>query len=227
MFYLLLLFVSFSSFGEGCKNLFEPKRTPSALVIGNGAFGLSFSQVISDQFKEVIVLGRNKKDTADIQKSRTSKKLPEVVLSENIHVHSDWSAVSNSKIDVLVIALPFKQISQFISKNYPPLLQIIRKNKRIKLIFLSKGFSVSSNGDILFVEDLFINQFQPFLKKDQLYVLSGPSFALEMAQNETTLVNLAGFNKEQLQKLKDLIETKFFKVETTTDMKGTAYGRRC
>ena len=222
--FFLLLFFSFASFGEDCKKVFVSKKAPSALVIGAGAFGLSFSQVISKQFKEIIVLGRDKNHISNIQKNKTSEKLPKVVLSQNIHANFNWSAVVNSKIQVLVLALPFNQISEFLFENYDSLLQIIQKNKDLRLIFLSKGFSVSPEGEFVFSGDLFQAQFHPYLKEDQLYILSGPSFALELAQNQKTTVNLAGSNKKKLKELKQLISTEHFKVELSRDLKGVAYG---
>ena len=199
------------------------KQPPSALLVGAGAFGLSFAQVISNQFKEIIVLGRNKKSIDSIQKNRKSEKLPQITLSNNIQAYYNWSAILDSKIDVLLIALPFNQISSFISKNYDPLLQIIEKNEDISILSLSKGFSVSDEGEILFVEDLFQSEFQTLLKTNQFYALSGPSFALELAQKQKTTVSLAGSNKVKLNQLEKLISTEYLKIESTQDTKGVFY----
>ncbi|MDE0091924.1 MAG: hypothetical protein OXN83_01400, partial [Oligoflexia bacterium] len=76
---------------------------------------------------------------------------------------------------------------------------------------------------VLFIEDLLQTQLSPFFKKSHYYVLSGPSFADELAQGDRTQVHLAGYNKKKLNRLKELIETKTFKVTPSADVKGVAF----
>ena len=223
MFFWLLL-SSFSSFGLECKKVFEKStKPPSALVLGAGAFGLSFSQAVSKKFKEVHVLHRNKQAVYNIKKERKSDKLPQVILSDKIIPHSDWKPLLDKNIQVLALALPFNQTADFIKSNQNYLFEILKKNKDINIIALSKGFSVSSKKEILFIEDLLKAQFKSAFKKESFYVLSGPSFAVELAQGKKTVVSLAGYNEKKLKILKKFIETKKLKVITTTDVRGVAF----
>ena len=222
MFFWLLFYSTFA-FGQDCKSSFENKPA-SALVIGAGAFGLSFSQLISKSFKETLVLGRDKQAISNIKRYRKSDKLPEIVLSDKIKAYLNWKDFLNKELKLLVLALPFNQISDFIEFNHESLSYILKKNKDLSIISLSKGLAVSPEKEILLVEDLLQSRLKPFFNKNNFYVLSGPSFALDLAQEEKTLVNLAGYNKDKLADLKQLIESPYLKVELSRDVKGVAFG---
>ncbi|MDE0091925.1 MAG: hypothetical protein OXN83_01405, partial [Oligoflexia bacterium] len=143
MFFWLFL-LSFSSFGLDCKKPFEKQnKRPSALVIGAGAFGLSFSQALSSQFEEVFVLGRDTDHIYKIREHKNSYKLPQAILSDNIVPHVNWKPLLDKKIDVLVWALPFEPTNHFVKTHRAHLSQIIKNNKDVNIISLSKGLAVS------------------------------------------------------------------------------------
>ena len=237
MFFWLALF-SFSAVAVDCKKLFNKqasfssayqnletsKNNPLALIIGAGSFGLSFAQVISSNFKEVLVYARNPETVKKIKNFRSNERLPQIKLSSNINAASKLDPLINRNLDMLVLALPFSQTSVFIDQHISSLIQIIQNNKDLALLSLSKGFKTLNSNDIYFVEDLLRSKLKPYFKKENFYVLSGPSFALEMAQGQKTLVNLAGYQSKNLKKIKKLISTDSFNVLLSKDIKGVAFG---
>ena len=231
--FFFLIFFSFSSFAGDCKELFQKaspaihkdlKTNKKALIIGAGSFGLSFAQVISPNFKEVLVYARNKKTVKKIQSFRSSERLSQIKLSSNINPSNQMDSFIDTDLDILVLALPFSQINAFVDQHYSPLIQILQNNKDLALISLSKGFETLNSKNIYFAEDLLHSKLKPHFKKENFYVLSGPSFALEMAQGEKTLVNLSGYKSKKLKKIKKLISTDSFNILLSKDIKGVAFG---
>ena len=198
------------------------KKATEALVIGCGPFGLAFSQVISENFETVTVFGRNKETAFQIQNKKQTDRLPNVILSSNIQASLNLESSLNKKIDIFVLALPVLEIASFVKKKSSILSELFKNNPDMAILSLAKGFYCNKKGTILFIEDLLSNKW-PQMKKENIYLVSGPSFAMEMAQGGKTLVNLAGYKTANLKKIKKIISSKNFKVLLSKDMKGIAF----
>ena len=215
----LLFFGCLSSAQPRCSNIFDDKNiieTKKSLVIGAGAYGTAFAQVISSNFKEVFIYNRTQESLDDI-KNQSHKKLDGVTLSKNIIGVNRFEDAAKDNFNLIVFALPVSQTKPFIKKHNSVLSQIISKD--IPVISISKGIETES---LNFVHDILLEELKG-LKKDQIYLVSGPSYAIEMSQGNKTQVTLAGNDKNKLKSLSSAIQTKNFKLQLSTDMNGTAF----
>ena len=221
--YYLLIFLLFfgclSLSQPRCRDIFDDKNIIEAkksLVIGAGAYGTAFAQVISSNFKEVFIYNRTQEPLDDIE-NQIHKKLDGVALSKNIIGVNRLENAAKNNFNLIVFALPVSQTKSFIKKHHSVLSQIISKDTSV--ISLSKGIETES---LNFVHDILLEELKG-LKKDQIYLVSGPSYALEMSQGSKTQVTLAGNNKNKLKSLSSAIQTNNFKLQLSTDMNGTAF----
>lgn len=100
------------------------------------------------------------------------------------------------KCEYLIFALSAQGISSWLKENFI--------NQGQKILIASKGIE---NSTCKFLDDIFLE----FVNKDQLCVLSGPSFAAEVIQKLPCALMINGFNektcKEFVQFFPDFIKT--------------------
>ena len=191
------------------------------MVIGSGPFGLSFAQSISNNFDRLAVFARNKETARQIEE-RAVPSLPSVKLSPNIKAFMSLEPFVYRPVDLIVLALPVSEMPSFAKENAYIFSKILVKNQNPPIVSLSKGFFFEGRR-IRFIEELLLKAW-PAMKRESFFVVSGPSFALEMAQGEKTFVSLAGHNDAGLKKVKKLIAAENIKFAFSRDTTGAAFG---
>jgi glycerol-3-phosphate dehydrogenase (NAD(P)+) len=190
-----------------------------ALVIGAGAFGTAMAQVLSQNFEKVILKVRSQDIYDAIKAGENSIYLPGLKTASNIDAALTWEEVDSipGTIDLIVSALPTAGISEYFKENYDRFLSYLIK--RIPIVSLSKGIDPDT---LELSDDLFFDIYPYF--KDQICFLSGPSFAHEIMQEQITMVTLAGRSKKVLEDVALMMNTNFFKVLASYDIKGVLLG---
>lgn len=191
-----------------------------ALIIGAGAFGTAMAQVLSQNFEKVILKVRSQDIYEAIKQGENSVYLPGMKIAPNVDAALTWEEVDAhnvNDIELIVSALPSSGITEFFNENHDRFLSYLIK--RIPLVSLSKGIDPDT---LELADDLFFDTFPHF--KDQFCFLSGPSFAHEIMQEQITLVTLAGRSKQVLERVIPMINTPFFKVLASYDIKGVLLG---
>jgi len=191
----------------------------TALVIGAGAFGTAMAQVLSQNFETVILKVRSQDIYDCIKNGENSIYLPGLKIAKNIDAALTWEEVDahNSKIDLIVSALPSSGITEYFKENYDRFLNYLIN--KIPIVSLSKGIDPET---LELSDDLFFDMYPHF--KDYFCFLSGPSFAHEIMQEQITLVTLAGRSRQVLEKVSGMMNTSFFKVLASYDVKGVLLG---
>lgn len=195
-----------------------PKRKV-ALVIGAGAFGTAMAQVLAQNFEKVILKVRSQDIYEAIKAGENSIYLPGLKIASNIDAALTWEEVDaiDGKIELIVSALPTAGINEYFKENYDRFLGYFIKG--IPLVSLSKGIDPDT---LELSDDLFFDMYPHF--KDLFCFLSGPSFAHEIMQEQITLVTLAGRSKQVLENVASMVNTSFFKVLASYDVKGVLLG---
>ncbi len=184
-----------------------------ALVIGGGAFGTSIADVLSRNFDQVLVHVRSPELYQDIQQGENTRYLPGHKLASSIQATLDWKGVEN--VEFVVLGLPTKALAGFIKEHHKVLTKLL--NLKIPCVCLAKGLEGDSLLDDLLAKLLPEHQ-------SQLCFLSGPSFAQEIAEQQITLVSLAGTSEEVLKQAAAMLRTNYFKAIPTLDVKGVLLG---
>ncbi len=109
--------------------------------------------------------------------------------------------------NLVIIAIPTQNI-----KN------ILDYCKGKDTIIASKGIDISTHKDVV---DLMIDY---GIKKQNIFVLSGPSFAEDVIRDLPVALTLGYFDKEKAIRIQNLISSSFFRVYTSKDIKGVALG---
>lgn len=198
---------------------FMHEKDNLALVIGAGAFGTAMAQVLTTHFKKVILKVRSEDIYDALKKGENSVYLPGLKIASNIDVALTWDEVDSHKenCELVVSGLPSSGVFEFFSTNKARMESYFNKN--IPLVSLSKGIdpeTLELSDDLLF--DLFPQH------KDLFTFLSGPSFAHEIMQGQITLVTLAGRSKHVIEEVAAKVNTPFFKVMGSYDIKGVLLG---
>ncbi|TKX31391.1 NAD(P)H-dependent glycerol-3-phosphate dehydrogenase [Campylobacter aviculae] len=108
------------------------------------------------------------------------------------------------KCDYLVFALSSQEIHLWLKEHF--------KNQGQKILIASKGIETST---CQFLDEIFFE----FVDKEQVCVLSGPSFAAEVMQDLPCALVISGFNREVCQEFADFFPD-FIKTYTDDDVRG-------
>ena len=179
-------------------------------ILGSGSWGTALAQAFSKRFKNVYLWGRDQEIIDCINKNRENKKyLSGIKLAENIDASTDIYEVFD-RGDIVIIAVPTQNIRDVLRKiDFP-----VRK----PVISASKGIEIES---LKLISDVIYETLD--IEKELIFVLSGPSFAKEVASGLPTAVTLAG-NSETGEKLQNHMNTNTFRLYLNDDITGVQIG---
>lgn len=189
-------------------DLSNPGTPRKALVLGTGNFGTCLANHLAIQGHDVTIWGRSK-DIADSinSKHRNPKYLDHIKLDARLKATTDFSSSLTSSAEFLVLAIP----TQALRKVLEPLRKLL--DPACIIVCAVKGIE---NGTFAFPIEI-IEQTLGEHKKDQTVVLSGPSFASEVAEKQPTAVSIASRNAESNLQTQTLFHSPYFRVYTTDD----------
>jgi len=148
----------------------------SVAVIGAGAWGTALACVAARAGREVVLYARNSNRAAQIAATRKNPKLPELRLDPGIGVTSDIARAARA--DIVLLATPAQNLRQAVAALKPHLA------KGTPLIATAKGIE---RGSHKFMTEV-IAEAAPDATPA---ILSGPSFAEDVARGLPTAVTLA------------------------------------
>lgn len=189
----------------------------TALILGAGSFGSSIAAVCAQNFKKVIIKVRSKEIYEDIKQGMNRKYLPQHKLPSNIIPALTFEEIGNEAIDLIVNGLPSQEIGTYFQNYYGFFKRFL--DQQIPLVSLSKGISCDT---LELPDDIFLDLFP--LHRDLFTFLSGPSFAHEILEKQITLVSLAGRNRKVLNTIVSMMQTDYFRLFPTYDIKGVLLG---
>lgn len=176
-------------------------------ILGAGALAIALAKLIEDDGHEVFMWTKFEDEKATLIKHRENIKLfPGVKLNENVKVTCDiGEAISNAC--VIINVLPFIAIKDTIDimKDF--------YNKSQVIISTTKGID---ENEFITTTDLF----EEYLKATKIAALSGPSFAIEIANKENISFMLGAKDKEVIEISKKILSKPSIKIEVTDDIKG-------
>ncbi len=182
------------------------------LVIGAGAWGTALALAIARKGHEVWLWGRDKEQMQAMQATRTnSRYLPGIKFPESLKLVDDFEQAVRQSRHVLV-SVP--------SKAFVSMLQTIKPllADNVPVSWATKGLT-PDKGELLFDAATKI-----LGDKHALAVISGPSFAAEVASNLPTAVTVASPDQPFADALVELMHSQTLRIYTTHDMLGVQIG---
>ncbi|WP_234684219.1 NAD(P)H-dependent glycerol-3-phosphate dehydrogenase [Bradyrhizobium monzae] len=181
----------------------------SVAVIGAGAWGTALATVAARAGRNVTLWARNAEHAARIASTRGNPRLPGVKLAPEIVVTSELSLAARA--DVLLIATPAQHLRGAVN------MLASHVTKAVPVIACAKGIE---HGTHKFMTDV-IAEAAPHA---QPAILSGPSFADDVARGLPTAVTLAAKDEALASHLVQALGSATFRPYHTTDVRGVEIG---
>lgn len=184
-----------------------------AAVIGAGVWGTAIAGLLADKGYEVRSWEFNPETADFLKKNRTHPMLPFFRLPDSVSIHTDLSKAIQDP-DIVVIAID----SRFIRNTAKEIKKLLGKKKPF-IIALSKGIEAETFNTVCQV----LEEEIPGSEKNTM-ILTGPSFAVEVAAGAPTKIVLAGKDLANIKKAAKLIDGGPLKVEISEDRLGAELG---
>jgi glycerol-3-phosphate dehydrogenase (NAD(P)+) len=183
-------------------------------VIGAGSWGTALAKLLGDQGLEVRLWAYEPEVCGAIRHAHTNPVfLPDVLLADTVSAHADVGEALDGAAAVC-FATPshvLRQVAMACAGAVPPGAPIVSMTKGIE------GTTAMLPAEVL----------EAVLGEgvsDRLAVLSGPSFAVEVARELPTAVVLAARDDEVGRTLQETFATPSFRVYLSTDLTGVQLG---
>lgn len=178
-------------------------------VLGAGAWGTALANAIANDRRPVTLYGRNAGAMKEIATVRSNPRLPGVTISAHVTPTSSLEQAANA--DILLLVVPAQSTRALAAS----LASILRPGAA--LIACAKGIE---QGTRRFVTEI-LAEAVPAAKHG---VLSGPSFASDVARGLPTAVTLAAGDEALAAELAEAIRSATFRVYHSTDTRGVEIG---
>lgn len=180
----------------------------SISVLGAGAFGTALAITLSNARSDVTLWARDEIAVKAMQRKRmNAARLPDAPFPESLKVSSSLEEACNSETILLVI--PTQKLAAFLREH-----AILFRGKT--LIACCKGVDLETGlGPVQTIAAT--------IPSAQACILTGPSFAVDIAAGLPTALTLAG-PKDCLEALQDRLSTPALRLYRTTDTIGAELG---
>jgi glycerol-3-phosphate dehydrogenase (NAD(P)+) len=181
----------------------------SVAVIGAGAWGTALASVAVRSRREVVLYARDAAHAAEIATRRENPRLPGISLAPGILLTSDIARAGRA--DIVLVATPSQHLRGAVSHLAPHL------KKATPVIACAKGIE---HGTHRFMTEV-IAEVAPHAIAA---ILSGPSFAVDVARGMPTAVTLAAKERELASELVQALGSPTFRPYHTSDVRGVEIG---
>jgi glycerol-3-phosphate dehydrogenase (NAD(P)+) len=178
-------------------------------VIGAGAWGTALAALAARAGREVMLCARNSATATQIANTRINPKLSGMTLPANIDVTADVARAAQA--DIILIATPAQSLRAAVAALAPHLA------KATPVIACAKGIE---RGTHKFMTEV-IAEAAPDARPA---ILSGPSFAEDVARGLPTAVTLAAKEVELASALVQALGSSSFRPYHTSDVRGVEIG---
>jgi glycerol-3-phosphate dehydrogenase (NAD(P)+) len=178
-------------------------------VIGAGAWGTALAGVAARAGRSVTLYARDAGHAGRIASTRENPKLPGVKLAADIAVTHDLAAASRA--DIMLVATPAQHLRAAVN------VLALHLREAIPVIACAKGIE---HGTHKFMTEV-IAESAPHTRPA---ILSGPSFADDVARGLPTAVTLAAKDEQLAADLVQALGSATFRPYHTTDVRGVEVG---
>ncbi|MBI3951920.1 MAG: NAD(P)-dependent glycerol-3-phosphate dehydrogenase [Acidobacteria bacterium] len=177
-------------------------------IIGAGSWGTALCRLVAHRGHQVTLWAYEPEVVREISETRiNSVFLPGFKIPETVRVTGDFE-VALADVEIVLSVVP-SHVCRQVSKQMRPYL-----NPRMIFVSATKGIENGTHmcmHDV--VRDVLRDQFEP-----RFVALSGPSFALEVAQGHPTAVVAASNTPEYAQLIQQELSSPSFRIYSSTDV---------
>ena len=181
----------------------------SVAVIGAGAWGTALAGVAVRAGRDVVLYARDSAKAAQIASTRENPKLSGVRLEASVNVTGDIAVAARS--DIILIAVPAQNLREAVTALAPHLVAAT------PVVACAKGIE---RGTHKFMTEVIAEAAPGAIPA----ILSGPSFAEDVARGLPTAVTLATKDEQLASALVQALGSSTFRPYHTTDIRGVEIG---
>lgn len=176
-------------------------------ILGAGAYGIALSLMFNENQCDITLWEKFEESAANLRNTRINERvLPNITIPKNIKISSDLKeSIEGSQL--IVIAVP----AGYVDDVAKELAKYINKSQH--LCIATKGIEQDT---CLFINDVV----DKYIKTNKLAVISGPSFAIDIANYVPIGLTLATKNKTTAKLIHAGLENKTLKLRDTDDLIG-------
>ncbi|PIE89874.1 MAG: glycerol-3-phosphate dehydrogenase [Acidobacteria bacterium] len=183
-------------------------------VIGAGSWGTAIANLLAKKGLTIHLWAFEQEVVESINTQRENKVfLPGIDLSHNLLCDSNLKKTVSDK-DLIILVIP----SHVFRATIDRVAEIISPDS--VLVTASKGIETHTGNTMHGI----LCDVVPQVPSEHKAVLSGPSFAREVAKDVPTVVTVAAKSHEVAVDIQNLFATPFFRVYTSTDIVGLELG---
>ena len=181
----------------------------SVAVIGAGAWGTALAAVAARAGRSVTLYGRSAASVARMKETHENPRLPGVRLEAGIEITADIAQAASA--DAILIATPAQNLREAVSSLAPHL------KRPTQVVATAKGIE---RGTHKFMTEVIAEAASNAIPA----ILSGPSFADDVARGLPTAVTLAAKDEMLAAALVQALGSSTFRPYHTTDVRGVEIG---
>lgn len=181
-------------------------------ILGAGSWGTALAILAARNGCQTLLWGHNAEHVAILaQEHQNQRYLPEIAFPENLAVTSELAEIANFS-RILLVCVPSHAFKTILEQIKPHLAD------DVKIAWATKGFN-PDGGSLLheIVADIFSAQ-------TPAAIISGPSFAREVAASLPTAITIASSQPDFAQQLADILHSTHFRTYTSSDIIGVEVG---
>lgn len=188
------------------------KEINKTAVIGAGNWGTALAKLLGDKGEQVVLWGHDPAQMDALRRDRENRKyLPGATLPATLQPVDNLDCVADC--DCVVMVVPSHGFRQVFSALVPHL------QPGTFLVSAVKGIEIGSRQTM---NQIMESELAKANKPDIMFtgVLTGPSFADEVAVGQPTAITVAFADIDAARTVQHLFSTSFFRVYTSTDIIG-------
>lgn len=186
----------------------EERVFKRAAVLGTGAWGTTFAQILADAGLKVTMWGRKDTTVDFINSGENATYLPGIELSDQISASTLIEDVVTGA-QLIVVAVPVAGVRSTLEAARPCL------SDDVAIVSLAKGLELVSHLRV----DQIIEQASG-LGQDRIAVISGPNLSREIAEHQPTATVVASTNQQLAIDIAKACHTSYFRPYVSTDVIG-------
>lgn len=176
-------------------------------IIGTGAFGLSLGLILQENNCEVTMWTKFEEEKKQLETTKNDdQKLPNILIPREIVFTNHLQEAILGK-DLILIAIP----AAFVDEIAVEMSEFVMEDQVICIA--SKGIE---NDSCAFLSDII----KQHIKVKHLAVISGPSFAIDIASKVPIGLSLGTSSKKAEEVIQTALENDHFRLRTTDDLIG-------
>jgi glycerol-3-phosphate dehydrogenase (NAD(P)+) len=186
--------------------------TNKIAVLGAGSWGTALAMLAARNGCQTLLWGHNSAHIETLRQERANQRyLPDLPFSDNLAVTSDLKEIAAFS-DLILVSVPSHGFQETLCKLKPFV------SAHVKIAWATKGFN-KENGALLheIVADIFGAQTPAAL-------ISGPSFAREVAADLPTAITIASEQSMFATELASILHSERFRAYTNHDLIGVEVG---